>query len=182
MSGILFLDLSKHVGWAFGRSADAVPLWGVKDLPESGGYGHVFNSLMNTLEDLLEEHQPTRVGVEDIISQRHNSTYTARLTAGLHAVTDLVCYQAGITPERVNVDRIRKTVIGRARLTALEKTARPKLTVKSEIVEPWIEHYGWGDISDHNARDAAVGFAYLIGVQVERSIARPHRVIHNKTS
>lgn len=163
--GILFLDLSTHVGWVYGHPADnVVPLWGCLDLPE-GGYGHVFNSLMNALEDLLDAHQPARVGIEDIISQRHNSTYTARLTAGLHAVTDLVCYQADLNLERVSVDHIRKTVIGRARLTALEKAVKPKLTVKSQIVEPWIEAHGWGEIEDHNSRDAAVGFAYLTGVR-----------------
>jgi hypothetical protein len=163
--GVLFLDLSKHVGWVYGHPADnAVPQWGVRDLPE-GGYGHVFNALMNTLEDLLRFHKPARVGVEDIISQRHNSTYTNRLTNGLHAITDLVCYQAEITPERVSVDRIRRMVIGRCRLTALEKAAKPKLTVKSQIVEPWIEAHGWSEIDDHNARDAAVGFAYLTGVR-----------------
>jgi hypothetical protein len=159
------LDLSKHVGWVYGHPADhAVPLWGVKHLPE-GGYGHVFNALMNTLEDLLEAHQPARVGIEDIISQRHNSAYTARLTNGLHAITDLVCYQAGIQPERVSVDKIRKTVIGRSRLTALEKAARPKLTIKSQVVEPWITAWGWGEIESHDARDAAVGFAYLSGIK-----------------
>ena len=174
MNGVLFLDLSKHVGWAFGRSADVVPAWGVKDLPEKGGYGHVLNALMNTLEDLLDEHQPSKVGIEDIISQRMNSAYTARLTAGIHAIADLVCYQRqpSIEPERVGADRIRSAVIGRCRLTALERAVRPKLTVKDMIVEPWIEARGWAEIDDHNARDAAVGFAYMMGVRNGRSPVR----------
>lgn len=164
--GILFLDLSKSVGFVVGHGADnAVPLWGVRQLPETGGYGHVFNALQNTLEDLLAEHQPARVGIEDIISQRMNSAYTARLTAGIHAIADLVCYQHEIEPERVSVDRIRTAVIGRCRLTALERAIRPKLSVKSQIVEPWIAAHGWGEIEDHNAKDAAVGFAYLTGVR-----------------
>lgn len=165
--GTLFLDLSKHVGWSYGHSADVVPLWGVKHLPDKGGYGHVFNALMNTLEDLLEAHQPARVGIEDIISQRMNSAHIARLTAGIHAIADLVCYQRepSIEPERVGVDRIRTAVIGRCRLTALERAVKPKLTVKQMIVEPWIEARGWEEISDHNARDAAVGFAYMMGVR-----------------
>lgn len=164
--GVLFLDLSKHVGWVYGHPADnAVPLWGGIELPEHGGYGHVFNALQNALEDLLEAHQPARIGIEDIISQRMNSAYIARLTGGIHAIADLVCYQADITPERVSVDRIRTAVIGRCRLTALERAIRPKLTVKSQIVEPWIEAHGWGEIASHDARDAAVGFAYLAGVR-----------------
>jgi hypothetical protein len=165
VNGILFLDLSKHLGWAFGRSAEAVPLWGVRELPDEGGYGYQFNACMNTLEDLLDEHRPARVGIEDIISQRHNSTYTARLTAGLHAVADLVCYQNDIQPERVSADRIRSAVIGRCRLTALERAIRPKLTVKDVIVEPWCRAHGWGEITSHDARDAAVGLAYLIGIR-----------------
>lgn len=163
--GVLFLDLSKHVGWVFGHSANILPAWGVLELPEKGGYGHVFNALQNGLEDLIMRLNPARIGIEDIISQRMNSAYTARLTNGLHAIADLVCYLNEIDPIRVSVDHIRKSVIGRARLTTLEKAVRPKLTVKSEIVEPWIETYGWGEIASHDSRDAAVGFAYLMGVR-----------------
>ena len=168
--GVLFLDLSQSVGFVYGHEADnSVPIWGVRKLPSEGGYGHIFNSLMNTLEDLLDEHQPARVGIEDIISQRHNSTYTARLTTGLHAVADLVLYQRKISPERISVDRIRTAVIGRCRLTALERAVRPKLTVKSQIVEPWIEVHGWSEIADHNSRDAAVGLAYILGHRAAKS-------------
>lgn len=165
----MFLDLSKHVGWVYGHPADnAVPLWGVRDLPAEGSYGHIFNALHNTLEDLLDEHQPARVGIEDMIVQKHNPGHVARLTAGIHAVADLVFYQADIVPERVNVDRIRAAVCGRARLTALERTVRPKLNVKDVIVEPWCRRHGWGEIESHDARDAAAGFAYLIGIRAER--------------
>lgn len=166
--GVLFLDLSKHVGWVYGHPADnAVPLWGVRQLPDTGGFGFVFNALMNTLEDLLDEHRPVRVGVEDMIppGRTKNSARVTRMTAGYHAITDLVCFHNDIDPERVGVDRIRTTVIGRARLTALERAVRPKLTVKDVIVEPWCRAHGWGEIASHDARDAAVGFAYLTGVR-----------------
>jgi hypothetical protein len=164
-----------HTGWVFGHSPHVVPLWGVKELPDEGGYGHVFNALQNALEDLLTEHRPARVGIEDIISQRMNSAYTARLTAGLHAIADLVCYQNDIKPERVGVDRIRSAVIGRCRLTALERAVQPKLTVKNVIVEPWCRAHGWGEIASHDARDAAVGFAYLTGIRSGKSNAKTIR-------
>jgi hypothetical protein len=164
--GVLFLDLSKHIGWVYGHPADnAVPLWGGIGAPAEGSYGHVFNALMNALDDLLERHKPARVGIEDMITQRHNSTRTARLTPGIHAIADVVCYLHEIEPERVGVDRIRSAVIGRCRLTPLEKAVRPKLTVKTAIVEPWIAAHGWGEITSNDARDAAVGFAYLTGVR-----------------
>lgn len=167
--GVLFLDLSKHVGWVYGHPADnAVPLWGVRKLPDGRNYGLIFNALMNTLEDLLDEHQPSRVGIEDIITQRHNSGHTARLTGGIHAIADVVCFQREIEAERLHVDRIRSAVIGRCRLTELERAVRPKLTVKQQIVEPWIEAHGWAEIASHDSRDAAVGFAYLCGVRAEK--------------
>lgn len=174
--GVLTLDLSTHVGWVYGHPTDnVVPLWGVRHLPEEGNYGHSFNALLNTLEDLIADHEPARIGIEDMITQRHNSSYTARLTGGIHAIADLACYQAEITPERVSVDRARTAVIGRCRLNALEKAARPKLNVKTQIVEPWCHLHGWGEIGSPDARDAAVIFAYLVGVRAERKKPRGKR-------
>lgn len=166
--GVLTWDLSTHVGFVYGHEANVVPVWGLRELPETGGYGHVFNALLNTLDDLIQEYRPSRIGIEDIISQRHNSSYTARLTAGIHAIADLACYLAEIKPERVHVDRARTAVIGRCRLNPLEKAVRPKLNVKSQIVEPWIIAHGWQAIESPDARDAAVIFAFLTGVRAER--------------
>lgn len=167
--GVLFLDLSKHVGWVYGHPADnAVPLWGVRELPDGRDYGFIFNSVHNAIDDLLDEHQPTLVGIEDIIPQRNNNVHTARLTGGIHAIVDLALYQREIIPQREHVDHLRSAVIGRCRLSALEKAVRPRLSVKTQIVEPWCRAHGWGEIDSHDARDAAIGFAYLIGVRAER--------------
>ena len=167
--GVLFLDLSTQIGWVYGHPADdAVPLWDVKKLPEGRDYGYIFNSVQNYIEDLLGEHQPAKVGIEDMIPQRNNNVHTARLTGGIHAIVDLVCFQNEIEAVRVHVSRMRAAVIGRAQLTPLEKAVRPRLSVKTQIVEPWCISRGWGAITSHDARDAAIGFAYLTGERAPR--------------
>src|SRR5690348_13691397 len=127
MSKILFLDIATKCGWAVGRPGDPIPIWGVWLMPE-GSYGTIFNAFQNVLEDAIAQHEPTVVGIEDAIPQRDNFQHTARLTLGLHAIADLVCHQAGIAQQRPSVGRIRSAVIGRSRLTELEKAIRPRVT------------------------------------------------------
>lgn len=166
---VLFLDLAKSIGFAVGRAGgNAVPEWGVIEIPE-GTYGVRFNAAYNALCDLIDAHHPDVVGVEDAIAQGHNRMWAARLTLGLHAILDLVCTQSEVDLQRVSVDRIRTAVIGRCRVTALERAAG--LKVKEAVVLPWIEQRGWGEITSHDARDAAVGFAYLGGERARRRAA-----------
>lgn len=142
-----------------------MPQWGVIEIP-AGTYGVRFNAAHNAFCDLIDAHEPDVVGVEDAINQGSNRAWAARLTLGLHAILDLACIQSGVPLERVSVDRIRTAVIGRCRVTALERAA--KLKVKEAVVLPWVEQRGWGAITSHDARDAAVGFAYLAGVRAPR--------------
>lgn len=165
---ILFLDLAKSVGFVAGfPGGNAVPEWGVLAIPD-GTYGVRFNAAYNGLVDLIRDHDPALVGVEDAIAQGNNRMWAARLTLGLHAILDLVCTQCEVPLERVSVDRVRTAVIGRCRVTAIERGAG--LKVKEAVVEPWINQRGWGEITSHDARDAAIGFAYLAGVRAKRGL------------
>lgn len=144
-----------------------MPEWGVIQIPD-GTYGVRFNAAYNAFCDLIAEHRPAVVGVEDAIAQGNNRMWSARLTLGLHAVLDLVCVQHEVRLQRESVDRLRTAVIGRCRVTALERQAG--LKVKEAVVEPWIKQHGWGEITSHDARDAAIGFAYLAGIRAKRGL------------
>lgn len=163
---VLFFDLAARIGFCAGRAGEnTMPEWGVIQIPD-GTYGVRFNAAHNAFCDLIDKHKPDVVGVEDAISQGGNRAWAARLTLGLHAILDLVCVQSEVDLQRVSVDRIRTAVIGRCRVTALERQA--KLKVKEAVVLPWIMRQGWGEITSHDSRDAAVGFAYLCGVRATR--------------
>ena len=170
---VLALDLGLNLGFAVGcvgapsPEADILTLnGGVNDKKRLPEIGSLMNQALNGLEDLFDKYQPDYLGVEDAIPQRDNNhDRTARITLGLHALTDMVAHQHGMTIAngrliRPSVDRVRKQVCGRARRTPLERAAKPKITVKQCIVDPFIARVGWQIIDDHNARDAAVLWAY----------------------
>lgn len=161
--GVLFLDLGLQTGWVYGLPGDPVPEWGFWELPE-GTYAQRFNAFVNVLEDAIRLRKPKLIGIEEMIPQKHNKHHIARITGGLHALADLVCLWEDVPSKRIHELTLRSAVCGRSRLTTLEKTIRPKVTVKSEIVLPWIQSKGW-EITNHNAADAAVGWAYLTGIR-----------------
>lgn len=164
---VLALDLGGSLGWVAGSADCRMPDWGVIELPQ-GSYGHIFNALCNAVEDLIDRTESTVIGVEDPIPQRGNSIHTARVTLGWHAIVDMVCEWRGIKPVRKTVSHIRSSVIGRAQRTALEREMR--ITVKDAVVLPWINRMEWEEISDHNARDAAVLWAYMVGMRAPRKL------------
>ena len=171
--GILFLDLSTSVGWAYGRAGDSMPQWGVWQLPGEMGTDEILNSFENIFLDALDEMNPVRVGVEAPIPQRDNNVRTAEITYGLHTLVRVRCLQAGLPLSRPTADRIRAAVAGRAKRTEAEKTA--KISVKNAIVLPWCVSMGWEAITDHNARDAAAGWAYETGIRFKKE--KPPRKI-----
>jgi hypothetical protein len=57
------------------------------------------------------------------------------------------------------------------RLSDAERDDR--IEVKEAIVKPWIEAQSWS-IADHKARDAAVGWAFEMGIRADRP--KPLRV------
>lgn len=165
---VLALDISTSCGWAFGCPGDAMPEWGVWELPgPAETFGRRFNAFENVVLDAFDRHQPTVVYVERPIPQVTNNVITAEITYGLHAILALHCHRHDLSLERPSVQMIRSKVMGRSSLTPAEKALR--LKVKPTIVEPWIRSMGWQDISHNDARDAAAVWAYATGVRAVRA-------------
>ncbi|MEJ0017511.1 MAG: hypothetical protein WDN25_13290 [Acetobacteraceae bacterium] len=161
--GVLFLDLSRTVGWAYGADPEAEPLWGVWRLPAGFELGRVFASYENELLRAFEEYGPAKVGMEaPLPASQQTDAFTAELQIGLAAITECACYRWDKPLMRRSSQTIRSAVIGRAHRTDAERQAR--IDVKKAIVEPWVAARGWR-ITDHNSRDAAVGLAYELGVR-----------------
>ena len=161
---IVGLDLSPTIGFAVGYAGE-VPRWGAVKLPKDAGYGAVCAAFEDWLEQFLETEKPDLVVYEaplapDQQGDRESCVYAYGLAfAAMGSV-----WRAGIPIEWHGVDTLRGAVIGRTKLTAEEKRRRPRPTVKTLIVEPWIKAQGW-DISHPDARDAAVVWAYSVGMR-----------------
>ena len=163
--GVLFLDLARAAtGWAYGHDLSAHPVAGAWELPgesTSMGRGMSFASLGNELTRFILNYRPARVGHEaPLVASAQSHAMSARLQIGCAALVEEVCYRQEIEPEEYSVSHLRAEVIGRSRRTKLEIAAA--IEVKDAIVAPWVRRMGWV-IGDHNARDAAVGLAYMLG-------------------
>jgi hypothetical protein len=165
--GVLWLDLGGAFGWAYGHAGET-PLAGVYDLPSlTTGIGRRCGAFENALLELLGQFRPTFVGIEAHMPAKHQKSEAAAVSAiGLYAVASVACWRNDVRSETRAVDTVRSSVIGRCRLTEQERAA--KLDVKDAIVRPWIDHMGW-KIHDHNARDAAVGWAYDTGIRARKT-------------
>jgi hypothetical protein len=163
MTGAVFLDLSRAgTGFAYGDSLDRPPVTGVWKLPgDEYEHGRTWAALDNELGTLLKLVRPLLVGIEAPLPPRFQTTpESGRLAFGLTATAEQTCYRFSIECRLVKSETARSKVIGRAHLDEHEKRARE--TVKTAIVAPWVRSMGW-DIPNHNAADAAVGWAFLIG-------------------
>lgn len=162
--GVLFLDISLSVGWAWGTEdhIEKGPVCGVWTLNPAWDLGRRLAAFENELADAIWVHQPKKIGAEAPILGGKGSTETLRLQISLAGCAHSVAYRW----DRPIVERasqtLRSQVIGRAFMTEAEQ--RTGLTVKEAIVRPWIDSRGW-NITDHNACDAAVGWAFEIGVR-----------------
>ena len=164
--GILWLDLSTSIGWAYATESMPEPAWGVWRLPEDIDLGLRGMSAENELCAAMKRFAPRAIGVEaPLPPSEQPDFYTARLLIGLEFLVETVA-RRWRTPCFVrSCDTVRSRVCGRARRTDEEK--RAKVSAKDGIVKPWVESMGWS-ITDHNARDAAVGLAYEFGFSARK--------------
>lgn len=170
--GVLFLDLSRAgTGWCYGVSLAEHPETGVWILGgDQWSFGRTWACLDNELAKALKQYRPAKVGIEAPLPAKWQSTVeSGRLGLGLTATAEQTCYRFNIEPVLVKCDNARTKVIGRARVSDEEK--RAGMNVKSAVVEPWVRSMGWR-IPDNNARDAAVGFAYMLGYSHRRQALR----------
>lgn len=160
---VLALDLSTTTGFAVGRPGDDPPKWGAIILPKEKGRGAVAASFEDWLDGMLEQHKPTRLVYEAPLPPNlQGDRETCYITYGLAVAAEACAWRAGIEVWSHSSQTIRTAVIGRAHLTEEEKRMRPRPTVKTAIVAPWIKSMGW-DIQENNAADAVVVWAYATG-------------------
>ena len=164
--GCLFLDLSRNAtGFAYGIDLSVQPDSGVWLLPgDEYSRGRTWASLDNQLAAAIKVLRPLRLGYEAPIPagnlQGKTTAETMRLQLGLAATVEQTAYRFKLPIDSVASSTARAVVLGRARLNDDEK--RERLDVKTAIVAPWIASMGW-NIKSHDARDACVGLAYLLG-------------------
>lgn len=162
---VLGLDLSPTVGWCFGRPGD-VPRWGAIVLPKEKGYGACCASLEDWLDGFLEAECPDLISYEaPLAPDQQGDRESCVYNYGLPFAAMGCASRVKIPIISHSLDTLRGAVIGRTRLTDAEKRVRnPRLTVKAAIVAPWVKAQGW-DITDPNARDAAVVWSYEVGLR-----------------
>lgn len=134
-------------------------------LPKEAGHGAVCAAFEDWLDQFLENEKPDLVSYEaplppNLQGDRESCVYNYGLTFACEGS----CWRAGLKPVSHSLDTLRGAVIGRTQLTKIEKAMRPRPSVKSLIIEPWVRAQGW-NINEPNARDAAVVFAYETGIR-----------------
>lgn len=162
--GILALDVALTVGFAYGHKEMDAPDWGVWVLPGHICRGAAIAALEEKLEEFIEAQQPALIAYEAPLPPNlQTDASSAFILLSLAGAVEASASRYGVRVISRSSTTYRTAVIGRARLTDEEKRLRhPRLSVKTAIVAPWVKAQGW-DISDHNAADAAVVWAYEVG-------------------
>lgn len=144
--GILSLDLSLRVGWAYGRGFDR-PLHGVWALGKTADLGRVFSGFAGELESAIAVHSPDLIIMEaPLPPQAQTAAISARLQFGLAAICEMIASERGVRCEEEAAHVVRKLVFGRAR-------------VEKETVVQWCREQGWQP-ADHNDADALALLRY----------------------
>lgn len=159
--GVLFLDLAAQVGWAYGREGDSPPLVGAWQLPVAAADpGRFFALFNNALLDALTIHDPEYIGVEARLPAIAQKSEAAAVNAiGLWAILAETAWRWERRLVQRSSGTIRSAVIGRGRFGKGEA---------KDAVEAWCVSQGW-NIPNHNARDAAVGWAYEVGFRATKA-------------
>lgn len=168
--GVLFLDLSTQIGWVYGTLAhvERGPEWGVWLLPRVS-LGQRLKGFCHELACAIERLEPAMIGIEaPLAAQKQSNADTATLLICLAGVAEMVAAEWSVDFKRRSVNTIRAQVCGRCQRT--EQETDDRIDIKEAIIRPWIEARGW-DITDHNARDAAIGWSFEMGIKS----AKPER-------
>lgn len=145
--GILALDLSSIVGWAYGGVADNAPACGTWRLA-SGGLGPLVASFENALEDAIALHAPGLVFVEAPMSPTAiSNAQTWRQQLGLAASAEASAWRHSVRYREQSATTVRSQILGTTRHP-------PGGTIK-DVVMAWCRKQGWQPV-DHNAGDACV--------------------------
>lgn len=152
--GVLALDLSSRVGWAYGAIDTAVPAFGVWALPRIGGEGARFAAFENELAEAMEDLQPGRIVLEAPMSLRAlcgvSTLHVVAQQLTLRGIAYAEAWRASVPISEISSDMVRFAMLGQSRFA--------KGTVKREVVA-YCRARGWR-VPDHNAADACLVWAW----------------------
>jgi hypothetical protein len=160
---VLALDLSTIVGWGAGRPGDNLPAWGALVLPKEHGRGAVCSAYEDWLDGRIADLAPDVVVYEAPLNPHQQRDRESCFYAfGLAMATEACAWRAGVECRSYALDTVRSAVLGRKTLTAADKARRPRPTVKTAIVAPFIASMGWV-VPQPDAADALIVWLYAIG-------------------
>lgn len=149
-AGILALDLSSSVGWAFGYAGARRPLCGVWLLAK-GDLGRMLASFDNELDDAILLHRPSLIVAEAPLPPTAVSNATVwRQQLSLAGMAEAAAYRHDIEFREQACSTIRLEILGTGRF--------PNGNAKPAILA-YCERKGWG-VPDHNSGDACVTWEY----------------------
>jgi hypothetical protein len=170
--GTLTLDLSSHVGWAYGTGGPIPDSYGLWQLPQPTRGGR-FNAFRSRLEDFIDQWAPSEILMEAPLPlPAQNNAGSARQQYGLAAYVEGECAQARIPVLERNVDDVRRLLIGRSR--SRRGTGGPDLFGRpiqqgiKDMVIAYVRSLGL-PVHDDNVADAIALYLALIA---ERRHAR----------
>lgn len=161
---ILFLDLARQTGWAYGRPGMGCVHGSISLAPPGGSPAYVFAGLNQFLRKLITDHgKPSELCFETPLDPRHmgprTNAKTARLLIGLPAVAEMVGVEFAI-------NRITE-----ARATEIRSFLLPKRPPKAEMkraISQQLRTLGYAP-QDDNAADAIAGWLFLCAVRAPGS-------------
>lgn len=160
---VLALDLATVCGWAAGRPGDSPPAWGAVILPREHGRGAVCAAYEDWLDGRIAELAPALVAYEAPLNPHQQRDRESCFFAfGLAMATEGCAWRAGVECRPYALDTIRSAVLGRKTLTEEEKAIRPRVSVKTAIVAPFISSLGWA-VPQPDAADALIVWLYATG-------------------
>lgn len=148
--GVLALDLSSSVGWAYGSATDDAPLFGVWHLPKDGGEGGRYAAFENELISFHDLAEPAYCILEAPLSfQALLGVSTMKVMQqqyGLRAFAFAESWRRSVPCSEVSSDIVRDAVLGQSRFK--------KGKVKAEVMA-YCRERGW-QVPDDNAADACM--------------------------
>lgn len=123
MRGLLALDCSTHVGWAYFSASGAAPRCGTWRAPPAWAiedYGGRFKAFHDWLADMLTTMQPEGLAFESPLLPRgsmnmQTTEHTLRTLIGLVSVAELIAKLRDLRCFEVNVATAKKELAGSGR-------------------------------------------------------------------
>lgn len=161
--GVLALDLSSRVGWAYGLPGEPAPLFGCWQLPYVGGEGARYAAFENELALAIERHAPARLILEAPLTfQALLGVSNAKVMQQQYTLRGFAyseAWRAAVPISEVDSYTVRSEVLGKGTFA--------KDTVKREVIS-YCRKRGWR-VPDHNAGDACLVWQWL----TDRLLVRP---------